>query len=538
MRHLAAAALAAVAVAAAGHWLAGRGELAAAVQHWPGYYTVIIESGGSTAGDIQIRGSRTAGSRDRILAANLGPVVAAHTSRVRVTTFGGLEWVAVPDLASRLDQLDPRFDPYLRELPAWFAARSAGGAAQELVYVRSALPPALFGARLAAALHPVRWRPPFATAGNSGAAAEPAAAEPAAAEPAPREHGERVYLAELDGARVLAALLLFGVGAVTATQPRRSRLPRWWRLPLAVPWAFLILNGGLPAALVGLPVYAGGVWLAERHRGAGLLADLTTAVAVLAGAVLTVLVSGYGAGAATVTRVGLAVGFGAAVQAVVAAIALLLSWPPRRWQRTRRRTGGDGRRAASARLALVAAGGLLGAAVLFVDHPGHRVPRPRPTAATAAAAGITFDSLRAVGLAAAGELPVLSDYVAHVAYQETLQFGRGYALPAPAERVTVTVYARAADGSGRVLQREEEVHRFTEQWLEAVAAAAPGNSVPALLLAYGQAVAAHAEAPPARRPGAGWVLLGTVAVGGALVLAVSAGAARPARGRRRARRGA
>ena len=102
---------------------------------------------------------------------------------------------------------------------------------------------------------------------------------------------------------------------------------------------------------------------------------------------------------------------------------------------------------------------------------------------------------------------MISHYVAHAAYQETLQFGRPFAVPAPDERVTVDQYRRGQDG--RVVHEAVEVVRFSERWLQATLAAVPRVSLPALLVAQGGPVAArHGPPPPlARDEVTAWIVL-------------------------------
>ena len=257
MRHIATLALAAGVLVAGTSMLGSLVVLAEALQVWRGYYTLIIED------------DRAAGPDDpyqslvqRLHAAGFGTVVTAQTAAERVTTFDGYERVAVAALAARLDRLDPRYDPYLRRVADWFTTETEAGAAR-LAYVASSLPPGDFALRVGRALwgSGLRWR-----------------------------------IAELPWERAAAALLLFAAAAVLQIGRRDPCAPRWWRLLLALPWALLIIHGELPAALVAVPAYLAGAWLAgpvaasARQPWRGRWGSSVTLLAVL----LAVVVLGAG----------------------------------------------------------------------------------------------------------------------------------------------------------------------------------------------------------------------------------------------------
>ena len=492
MRHIATLALAAGVLIAGTSMLGSRVVFAEALQVWRGYYTLIIEEG-RAAGS----GAPYQSLVQRLHAAGFGTVVTAQTAGERVTTFDGYERVAVADLAARLDRLDPRYDPYLRRVADWFTTETEVGAAR-LAYVASSLPPGDFALRVGRAL----W-----------------------------DSGLRWRIAELPWERAAAALLLFAAAAVLQIWRRDPASPRWWRLLLALPWALLVVHGELPAALVAVPAYLAGAWLAgpvaaaARQPWHGRWRFSTTLLAVLlAGVVLgaagpdlaargrvswpeglpvrelqrlaVYLITG-GLWTAGLTCAGLTVRW------LAAAAARLRAAPrPRPRHGSTPVAPGVRRRLSGLGSSVVVC--LTGVAVLLAAARGDPVPRPL---AFPSGTGFTLAGLPAVGPLEPRGLPVISHYVAHAAYQETLQFGRPFGVPAPGERVTLDHYRRGQDG--RVVHEAVEVVRFSERWLQATLAAVPRVSLPALLVAQGGPVAARHGLPPpmARDEATAWIVL-------------------------------
>ena len=480
MRHIATLGLAAGVLVAGMLTLRSMAALAEALQVWRGYYTLIVhEDSGTSHAPARVA--------QRLRDAGFGTVVSAATATERVTTFGGYERVAIADLTTRLDELDPRYDPYLRRVADWFTTETEAGAAQ-LVYVASSLPPGYVAIRLGRALGSgdIRWR-----------------------------------IAELPWQRTALALLLFAAGVVLQIVRRDPHSPRWWRLLLALPWALLIVHGELPAAFVAVPAYLAGVWLAgpvtatARRPWRGRWRSVAATPAVLLGvAVLGFATPQAGGDSASLPAVLLAgdlrrmalylmvgglwfaalTGAGLTVRGLAAAGAWLRT--PERRRRPRRSApspSGPRRRLAGFGSSVVVC--LIGVSIVLFAARGEPLPRPVPVPASA---GFALAALPALGPGGPPELPALSDYVAHAAYQETLQFGRPYALPAPGERVTVDQYRRASDA--RVLHETVEVAHFSDRWLHATLAAVPRTSLPALLIAQGHPVTARHE-PPASPAG-------------------------------------
>ena len=471
----------AAAVLAAGAVLLHSGAaLAEAVQVWRGFYTLAVSSDSPEL----VR---------RLEQAGLGPVLAAASAAELVTTFRGYELVSVADLDVRLDRLDPRYDPYLQAAGKWFAA-GPGGREARIVYVASALPPAAFAARVARAVSgaSVGWE-----------------------------------IAGLPWRNLALALLLYGAAAAALIVPGDGAAPRRWRAILGLPWLFLVLQGGLPAALVAVPAHVAAVRLAAAVRGTaawprlpgrgrtapsarGVLCGSLAAAAVAAAAGLA-SATAAGALVATMARY-LAIGsLWCAALAACAAVGRVL--PPRMPPAARRSpaaAAGAGAAAPARRNPLAArwvgAVALAGAAAALVLPAGGAAHVPRPVPA-AAAMPVTLAALARFSAGAEPRLPVLSDYVTHLAYQQTLAVGRPYRLPAPDERVTVNHYRRSP--GGRVVREQREVARFTEKWLADALAGAPAGSVASLLAAQGGLVAARRAAPPPRAAGelALWIAL-------------------------------
>ena len=521
MRRIATLGLAALVLAAGMFVQRSLAVLAEARQVWRGYYTLLIRDDAAAA-----PGRAAEEAAQRLRAAGFDAVVTAATARERVTTFGGYEWVAIADLPARLDPLDPRYDPYLRRVAGWFAAETRAGAAQ-VIYVASALPPGYFAARVGWALRHagVRWRS-----------------------------------ADLPWPQTGMALLLFAAGAALMVGRLDPCAPRWWRLLLALPWVPLIVHGALPAAFAALPAFAAACWWAGpvmgaapraagrrrggRHAAAALLVQLGSVVAL--GLAAPDQPPGSGSPlallpAADLRRVAIYLLAGGAWSVALIGAGLLGRLLPApaavaRWrggeasvrsvsaaqpQGTAPAGAGGGSAVAAAGRGARLRGGLvpslalclLGIAMVLPAGRGELIPRPLPVAA---GAGFRLAELSALDTGGGRALPALSHYAAHAAYQETLQYGRPFALPAPDERVTVDHYRRGGDG--RVQHAAVEVARFSDDWLQALLAAAPPASVPALLAAQGRPVAVQYAPPPTPAPpaAAAWLAL-TLLLAGAML---------------------
>ena len=83
------------------------------------------------------------------------------------------------------------------------------------------------------------------------------------------------------------------------------------------------------------------------------------------------------------------------------------------------------------------------------------------------------------------QLPDLTDYLKHRAFQEGYFYGRSYSFPEPGEKITVPVYRQEGI---EVFTRDKVVKMFTDEWYKDIIGFAYNNGVPRLLLAQGTPV--------------------------------------------------
>ena len=101
---------------------------------------------------------------------------------------------------------------------------------------------------------------------------------------------------------------------------------------------------------------------------------------------------------------------------------------------------------------------------------GRGAPRPVPSYSERRA--LTYEGIRDVWTHSTDvNLPDISDYLAHRAYQEGLIFGRRYGFPAPDEAVALSRYREEPDGSYSSF--EETVLTFDQAWIDAALRDAP-----------------------------------------------------------------
>ncbi len=474
---------------------------------WRGYYTVFLPSTPQAPSSAEDPGGSPGAS---------GPLVSRQSARVSFNTFAGLASVRVADLPSRLDSADPRQDPFLRSVDAYFRAPRG-----EWVYARTRRGP------LAAGL------------GRLGP-------------------GRQVL--ELDPVAVLLRLLLLvGASLLVLLPARVPHVPRWLLGLGLLPWALGVAAGDLRDLLAFLLLYPLWVrvmvWAAARQTGAARQPGAARGAgpkarpaakgrskrkpgrrgkprgAARAGFPLAWLPAALHPAAEALSAVKPALGvlalLGAAVFilaapgarhlpgalfALAADFFLLVMLPAaRRWERSGRAhplfralpilgmlrapAGRRRRRLSVAAIVVPAALALLalasaGALGLEARRRDLSAPRLEPSGAR----GLRWETLAALPLSAdALTPPHLGDYVAHIAYQQSLAFQRPYRFPAPGERVYISAYAAA--GAGYVQSRRVAL-RFAESWLPRTLAAAPPGSVERMLVDQGRAAVVRLVGEP------------------------------------------
>ena len=413
-------------------------------------------------------------SLERVFAGSVTPA-----APVRFTTFGGFAEVPVDRLAQRLDRVDPRFDPFLRGVTGLFAAGDPSGREWSLGYLRTDLPPAGLLLRLAfRAPAAARAVLDFDVRGRLLAAGLVAAVAVAAigVRSVAGRLASGLGMAGIVAPWTVAALNAGGVAVIAAA----AVVPALWRLP-----------GPVPARAAGGAAAAVAVVVTASFLIAGALAGFAVSAASLGSIAATA--------SSSVRRTALPVG-------------------PRR-------------RSAD----LVASGSLVALATVVATAgaslPAVWVPAPEAGSAARVPDGLTWEGLRGLGVSDGdrGALPNAADYVAHVAFQEGLPYGRTYRLPTEGERLTVSSF-RFDARERRLLRRESVVAIYDRSWLQRTISEAGGAG--RLLLDAGAVPVRRQRLADAARTGretGAAVALGLAAAG------ISMGAAlwaRPARKRR------
>ncbi len=406
---------------------------------WRGYLTLLVRKG--------------VDPRQALTAAGVRHWVEPRTARVSFTVFSGWEQVSVAELPTRLDPLDPRLDPYMRSLPAWFEAE--GG--WDVVYARlqRAAPLLVIGLLAAMPRYGRDWRiADWAPA--TGLASVVAAAALVALSAFGRVRGRPA----------IVALAIAAAGWVPA-------LARGGPSDLA---AFFLLAGAwMPAIPEALDAARDRLIRPGDPRGTRL-SHFALFAAALAVAIAVRIVTEE----PVFPLVLLAAVFPAGATAAVALERLQQSFgqhPVFQPLRLAARRDPDPSFAARLRGLVPLALALPILAFGLLPGPGVRVPAPERVRGAREYSWRVLEQLWTEGTQSV--LPDLADYVVHVAYQGALAYGRPYGFPVA--DVIVPAFVPGAE-PGRIHRTEEVVIRYDDAWLkEALGQPQPG-SVERLLL--------------------------------------------------------
>ncbi len=129
----------------------------------------------------------------------------------------------------------------------------------------------------------------------------------------------------------------------------------------------------------------------------------------------------------------------------------------------------------------------------FLEKRLHGFSYPAPRLAAFKLEKIGWKTLEHLQLTpASSDLPDLSDFLIHSAFQQGIFFGREYLFPYPGERLYISQYFLeengAENGGRRIDKRLKMVRQYKTSWLFETLAGLPANSVGAMLVAQERAV--------------------------------------------------
>ena len=390
----------------------------------------------------------------RLRRAGAHDVLSPATTDVVVSRFSHLETLSLDAALETLDPLDPRRDPWIEGLHAYF---HVGG--RNAVYAR-------FGAPLALTDRIVR-----------------------------RALGSESRVAEWSPFRTAGALALFTALCALAAAAYAGR--RTTVAVIAAPFLPAVVTAGLPGAAASGAIVLLLAWSAEevaRIRLSGpQRAELPTRVArarlamTAAAVILSLVYLGRIAGAANALP--LVVATAGAASGLVAVLA-----------KPRGRADPEHRPfvpvSIIARSAAQVVGrtwvrlGLLALPLLLVVPPlldavvpGGIAARPIPQPVRGD--GLGPEALRVLWYGEErGALPDLADYLAHRAFQEGLVYGRPYGFPETGETVELTRFREQPDGS--YSSYREAVLVYDDEWVSRALESAP-SGITSMLVGLGRA---------------------------------------------------
>lgn len=438
----------------------------ATMQLWRGYITV------ATPDSLPLSVLKS-----RLAAHHLEPLM-LDTAQVSFTDFSGFKSIALSRLPGRLDTLDPRYDAYMKVLPAYFRS-----GAWNLTYVRAGWPFVVGLVKTAIALRGLDWQSGDYNEARAGLC----------------------ILAEI----VLLSLVLL----------RYRGEDRQFSLTILIgslPWILIATEGSVEATGAGAIVFLAWSYLTEltlvtlpnllewKAAEPRLLERSTFVAAIALLSACSIVATKPGIGGVVV------LGF-AADASWLAARAVAVIGSHREHEHVlflpvaiRRSAGWTS--VGLVRLAIVI---LAIASLPLISHliPTKNIDIPSPVVYPG------FSRISWRGLEALwnhereSSLPTLADYVAHRAFQDGISYGRGYSFPRTNERIYLMSYSRTGSA---VTGKPVVVMTYSRPWLHNALTRAKG--VGRLLVAQGAPVFVARMQPERNAVPTGATLVGVVAV--------------------------
>lgn len=425
---------------------------------WPGYYTLIVREDPANGNALK----RLA--KERWVGRG---VVSRYTAPVSFTDFEGETRCTAADLSGRLDETDPRYDPYLKGIMGYF--KSEGW---EVAYV----PSQRIGLGLLLGL-----RGFGGFSGNGGARLADVGLLPS--------------VISLLSALGLASILSRSLGGTGGELPYLAHL-------FALLWLPVLLQSGFSILCFFMLLFTAWFQLARvcaecarqtitgRRSNHGAEREIAGRLFVFL--LLSFLFPALHAlsGIASIFLL-----FSIAASIFCSLLLLLLPFTLHELRKVVKKRGmplnstpiaRKQKKPQRFRQALMAFSAL-SAASLFAACVARGIPLPIPLDMPGSNE-FTWEYLeRRARSGPAGRLPDLSDAAAHAAFQQGLSLGRAYGIPERDERVYRDEYYWSRAGNNLV-QREVAEKKFDSVWLSSIARDAEAGSVERMLLEQGTPV--------------------------------------------------
>jgi hypothetical protein len=423
-------------------------------QVWKGYYTLLVEKKTSIP-EVE----------DQLKQQGFDTVIHLQNTRVDLFTYNSTESITLDALHNRLDPLDPRFDTYMKSLFQYFRT-SGDGQDYNIFYVRDDRYPLVFYTAVWRALHglPSSW-----------------------------------HIADVSLVHQLVLGLLFLIFVLLLL--RFFRMHRVFFFITSIPWLLVVMEGDITVFIVACLLYSSVAmflndlfvlfkYYLNHHiidlsraklykNGTVLILALVVAftmVSGLHGAFLLVLVSSVSAG---VVFVGYLVWkkrrqeHRLFFRVAIGPEKLVIVWKSTEWTRL------------LPLFSIITAALCIGVLLPATSVADIAVPEP-----VHAVDDFTWESLQHVALLGEGELPDLSDYIAHSAFQSAYLYNPKYRFPSRNEIILLSNYSQDEQ---KIEKKEQVVKSFTNSWYNDILAEGSKQGITRLLLEQGRPVSVTKE---------------------------------------------